>query len=82
MRKVRASLTCGGRCVTLDFVPNDDRVSPPVAAGFAMMMLGTTAAGDAYTFAEYEKMFRNAGYVTSELHTLKTAPQTLIVSRE
>ena len=50
MRKIRASLTATGRCVTLDFVPNDDRVSPPMAAGFAMMMLGTTAAGDAYTF--------------------------------
>jgi hypothetical protein len=60
MRKIRASLTPAGRCVTLDFVPNDDRVSPPMAAGFAMM-LGTTAAGDAYTFAEYETMFRDAG---------------------
>src|SRR5258708_8312336 len=80
MRKIRASLTPEGRCITLDFVPNDDRVSPPMAAGFAMMMLGTTEAGDAYTFAEYETMFRNTGYSSSELHPLKRAPQTAIVS--
>jgi O-methyltransferase domain/Dimerisation domain len=80
MRKIRASLTSAGRCVTLDFVPNDDRVSPPMAAGFAMMMLGTTAAGDTYIFAEYQTMFLDAGYSSSELHALNRAPQTVIVS--
>ena len=82
MRKILKALAPGGRCVTLDFVPNDDRVSPPIAAGFAMMMLGTTAAGDVYTFAEYEKMFHNAGFASSELHSLTRAPQTAIVSRK
>ena len=81
MRKILAALTPGGQCVTLDFVPNDDRVSPPTAAGFAMVMLGTTAAGDAYTFAEYETMFRNAGYTSSSLHSLNRAPQAVIVSK-
>ena len=82
MRKIVAALAPGGRCVTLDFVPNDDRVSPPVAAGFAMMMLGTTPAGDVYTFAEYETMFHNAGFASSELHVLNRAPQAAIVSRK
>ncbi|MBS1813586.1 MAG: methyltransferase domain-containing protein [Acidobacteria bacterium] len=81
MRKIRASLTPQGCCATLDFVPNDDRVSPPIAAGFAMTMLGTTAAGDAYTFAEFETMFRNAGYASSKQHILQKAPQTVIVSQ-
>ena len=81
MLKIRAALTPTGRCLTLDFVPNDDRVSPPMAAGFAMMMLGTTAAGDAYTFSDYETMFRNAGYRSSNLHLLNMAPQPVIVSR-
>lgn len=80
MRKIQASLAPGGRCVTLDFVPNDDRVSPPTAAGFAMMMLGTTPAGNVYTFAEYEAMFRNAGFTSSELHLLTRAPQAVVVS--
>jgi hypothetical protein len=36
-----------------------------------MMMLGTTPAGNVYTFAEYQTMFRNTGYASSELHLLK-----------
>jgi 2-polyprenyl-3-methyl-5-hydroxy-6-metoxy-1,4-benzoquinol methylase len=82
MRKIIAALSPGGRCVTLDFVPNDDRVSPPMAAGFAMMMLGTTVAGDVYTFAEYQAMFSSAGFASSELHTLTKGPETVIVSRK
>jgi 2-polyprenyl-3-methyl-5-hydroxy-6-metoxy-1,4-benzoquinol methylase len=82
MRKILAALAPGGRCATLDFVPNDDRVSPATSAGFALMMLGTTAAGDVYTFAEYEEMFRNAGFASSEMHTLNRSPECLIVSRK
>jgi 2-polyprenyl-3-methyl-5-hydroxy-6-metoxy-1,4-benzoquinol methylase len=80
MRKILASLVSGGRCVTLDFVPNEDRVSPPTAAGFAMIMLGTTASGDAYTFSEYETMFRRAGFQSSTLHSLAKAPQSMVIS--
>jgi hypothetical protein len=57
-------------------------VSPPMAAGFAMMMLGTTVAGDVYTFAEYQTMFGNAGFASSELHLLTRGPETVIVSRK
>src|SRR3954468_22509620 len=32
LRKVRAALAPGGRAVTLEFIPDDDRVSPPSAA--------------------------------------------------
>jgi 2-polyprenyl-3-methyl-5-hydroxy-6-metoxy-1,4-benzoquinol methylase len=80
MRKILAALVRGGRCVTLDFIPNEDRVSPPIPAAFAMMMLGTTPAGDVYTFAEYDRMFRNAGFTSSELHTLTKSPQAVIVT--
>ncbi|MGH9930847.1 MAG: methyltransferase, partial [Pyrinomonadaceae bacterium] len=62
LRKVHAALADGGKAVTLEFVPNSDRVSPPVAASFSLMMLGSTPTGDAYTFAELESMFKNAGY--------------------
>jgi ubiquinone/menaquinone biosynthesis C-methylase UbiE len=81
MRKILAALAPGGQCVTLDFVPNEDRVSPPMAAGFAMMMLGTTPSGDAYTFAEYETMFRNAGFASCSRHSLNRSPGTVIVSK-
>jgi 2-polyprenyl-3-methyl-5-hydroxy-6-metoxy-1,4-benzoquinol methylase len=80
MRKIHKATKPGGRCVTLDFVPNDDRISPPAGASFAMMMLGSTASGDAYTLAEYRKMFEKAGFGSSEAHTLTKSPGTLIVS--
>ena len=80
LRKVHAALKPGGRAVTLEFVPNEDRVSPPIPAGFSFMMLGTTPAGDAYTFVQFEEMFRNAGFARSERHALEVSPETLIVS--
>jgi 2-polyprenyl-3-methyl-5-hydroxy-6-metoxy-1,4-benzoquinol methylase len=80
LRKIRAALKPGGRVATLEFVPNEDRVTPPAAAAFAMVMLGSTRTGDAYTFSEYETMFRNAGFARSEIRTLPRMPQSLIVS--
>ncbi|HYO80012.1 MAG TPA: class I SAM-dependent methyltransferase [Bryobacteraceae bacterium] len=80
MRKVLSCLAPGGRCITLDFVPNEDRISPAIAASFALMMLGTTVAGDAYTFGEYENMFKNAGFSRSEFVALQRAPQSLVIS--
>lgn len=80
LRKVHAALKPGGRALTLEFVPNDDRISPPIPAAFSMMMLGSTPSGDAYTFTELEQMFRNAGFAKSELRPLEATPQTLIIS--
>jgi len=81
LRKVRASLASSGVVATLDFVPNEDRVSPPRSAGFGMMMLGMTPAGDAYTFSEYERMLRNAGFSSNELRPLQMSGLSLILSR-
>ncbi len=80
MRKIRASLAPGGVAVTLDFIPNEDRVTPARAASFGMMMLGMTPAGDAYTFSEYEKMFSNAGFSSNELRQLPSF-HSIILSR-
>jgi 2-polyprenyl-3-methyl-5-hydroxy-6-metoxy-1,4-benzoquinol methylase len=82
LRRVRAALAPGGRAVTLDFVPNEDRVTPPRAAGFAIVMLATTPEGDAYTFSEYQRMFRDAGFSSNELVPLAQVPQSLIISRK
>lgn len=81
LKKVHGALAEGGRALTLEFVPDEDRVSPPMMASFALMMLCSTAAGDAYTFAEYERMFANAGFSQSELHELPPT-QRLIVSHK
>jgi 2-polyprenyl-3-methyl-5-hydroxy-6-metoxy-1,4-benzoquinol methylase len=80
LRKVHASLAEDGRAITLEFVPNEDRVTPPQAAGFSMMMLGSTPAGDAYTFAELDQMFRNAGFKRSELHELPPTIERVVIS--
>jgi len=52
--------------VTLEFVPDEDRLNPPAAAGFSMMMLGSTPSGDAYIASEFDSMFRNAGFSSSD----------------
>jgi SAM-dependent methyltransferase len=80
LRKIRASLAPGGRVFTLEFVPNEDRVSPPPAATFSMMMLCSTPAGDAYTFDELEAMFAAAGFAKSEKLDVPRSPQTVVVS--
>jgi 2-polyprenyl-3-methyl-5-hydroxy-6-metoxy-1,4-benzoquinol methylase len=78
--KAHAALAPGGRALTLEFIPEPDRVSPPPAATFALTMLATTASGDAYTFAEYEAVFAQAGFVRSEFRDLPPSPQQAVVS--
>lgn len=80
LSRVHAALADGGHAVTLEFVPNEDRVSPPGAAAFSMMMLGSTPSGDAYTFAEFEQMFQNAGFSQSELHPLPPTLEQVVIS--
>lgn len=82
LRKVHAALADGGRAVTLEFVPNEDRISPPDAAAFSVAMLGGTPAGDAYTFPELERMFTNAGFARSELHQLPPSIEQVVVSEK
>ena len=82
LRKVHAALAEGGRAVTLEFVPNEDRISPPESAAFSMMMLGSTPSGDAYTFPELEGMFANAGFVRSEMHELPPSIQRAVISEK
>ena len=82
LRKVHAALADGGRAVTLEFVPNDDRVTPPDAAGFSLVMLAGTPAGDAYTFAELERMCGNAGFSRSTMHPLPPTIQTVVISEK
>jgi len=82
MRRVHAALKSGGKAITLEFVPNEDRVSPPMAAAFSMVMLASTDSGDAYTFAQYEKMFGNAGFAKTTLHPIPNLPQQVVVSEK
>ena len=82
MRRAHQALKPDGRAVTLEFVPNEDRVSPPTEAAFSLLMLVGTDAGEAYTFTEYREMFRNAGFPTTSLHPLPGMPQEVLISEK
>jgi len=82
LRKLHAALVPGGRVATLEFVPNDDRVSPPMPATFALIMLADTPAGDAYTRSELESMMSNAGFTAHEFHPMPPSPHSVLVSRK
>ena len=81
-RKVHAALKPGGKAITLEFVPNEDRVTPPMAASFSLLMLAGTDAGDAYTFSQYEKMFANSGFRNTTRHPVPEMPQQVLISEK
>ena len=55
LKKVRAAMKPEGKVATAEFVPNEDRVSPPQSAAFSLVMLASTEHGDAYTFREFDQ---------------------------
>ncbi len=79
LRKLHSALNEHGRVITLEFVPHEDRVSP-ASADFALVMLATTPAGDAYTFKELNSMFTNAGFGQSEIHDIPDCKEHVIVT--
>jgi len=81
LKRVAGALKGNGQVIVTEFVPNQDRVSPPMAARFALTMLVGTKEGDAYTFAELSKMLTDAGLVRIEQHPLSPSPQTAVVAR-
>ncbi len=78
LNKVRSALKPGGCAATLEFVPNEDRISPPQAAGFSLTMLLSTPSGNAYTFRDLEAMYRAAGFERIAVHPLPHSPQTIV----
>jgi O-methyltransferase domain/Dimerisation domain len=80
LKKVHRSLRKGGRAATLEFVPNEDRVSPPVPAAFAMTMLASTPSGDAYTLKELERMYHAAGFTDVSAHPLPAGAHTIVIA--
>ena len=78
LRKARLSLAADGRLLAVDFVPNEDRISPPIPAMFAFWMLATTPCGDAYTVRDLSEMATNAGFQRIITQPLGPGPQTLI----
>lgn len=80
MRRFHGALREGGMMLTLEMVPNEDRVTPPAAASFSMMMLTNTPGGDAFTLAEYQTMLRASGFHGVEKYDVPQSPQQLVVA--
>lgn len=80
MKKVHAALKPGGRSAMLEFVVNEDRISPPLPAQFALIMLASTPAGEAYTHSQLERIHRNAGFRQTEVLELPRSIQSLILA--
>jgi len=70
----------GGRAAIVDLVPNPDRVTPPTAAAFSLMMLASTPSGDAYTFAELERISQDAGFARAELAPPEIGIDRLVIA--
>jgi hypothetical protein len=66
--------------VVFEFVLDEDRMTPPAAAGLSLLMLATTPRGDAYTFAELERMLRNAGFGPAGMRQLPPAMEQVVVA--
>jgi len=79
LSKCRKSLKPGGRAAVLEFVPNEDRITPPFPAAFSMTMLEGTPSGDAYTLHELTQMALAAGYKNVQSHPLVFHPETVLV---
>ncbi|HEY6972252.1 MAG TPA: methyltransferase, partial [Candidatus Angelobacter sp.] len=82
LKRFFGAMNPGGQLVILEFVPNEDRISPAAAALFSLIMLANTDHGDAYTFAELARMCGNAGFKNAELVPLEAGPNALVVARK
>ena len=82
LKKAHAALRPGGTVAIVEFVPNPDRITPPAAAGFSLIMLATTPEGDAYTFAEYSDMLLRAGFSPPTVHSLPASMNVAVIARK
>ncbi|MCA9499780.1 MAG: class I SAM-dependent methyltransferase [Nitrospira sp.] len=82
LKKVHRALKPGGYVITLEFIPNEDRISPAPMAEFCLIMLATTPAGDAYVFSEYDGMFRHAGFGKSIMQDIPASNERVIITKK
>src|SRR6266581_1265707 len=81
LKRAHAALRSGGTVAIVEFVPNEDRVTPPGSAGFSLIMLATTPEGDAYTFAEYADMLVESGFSPPVQHSLPASMNVAVIAR-
>lgn len=52
-----------------------------ITAAFSMVMLTTTAAGDAYTFSELKAMYEEAGFSDVKTRPIPMSPHTIVMGQ-
>jgi 2-polyprenyl-3-methyl-5-hydroxy-6-metoxy-1,4-benzoquinol methylase len=80
LKRVYPALRSGGCVAIVEFIPNPDRVTPPEAASFSLVMLATTAAGDAYTLEEFNDMLSQAGFKQAQPYPLPPSVATAVIA--
>lgn len=80
LKRVRAALAPDGEVAVLDFIVDDNGVTPPQMALFGLIMLATTPRGKAYTESELEGMLTRAGFSDVELHPLRPGFQRVMIA--
>jgi len=71
LKKVRNAMNPGALLTIAEFAPNEDRISPPHVATFALLCLAISPAGDAYTISEIFSMCAEAGFTNLSAWNLK-----------
>jgi cyclopropane fatty-acyl-phospholipid synthase-like methyltransferase len=79
-RKCRGSLNAAGRLALIEYIANDDRISPAEDAAFALTMLAATEGGDVYTFREFSDMLREPGFSEVQRLDVGDLPHWFIVA--
>jgi len=80
LKRLHAALKPGGQLVILEFVPDENRVTPQIPARFSLVMLATTPAGDAYTFSELNQMLQAAAFRNIKMSDLASMPSRILTA--
>lgn len=81
LKRLHAAMAPGAHVAIVEFVPEEDRVNPPRAASFSLVMLATTPSGDAYTRSELERVLHGAGFTDVGATPLEPTDATLVLAR-
>jgi ubiquinone/menaquinone biosynthesis C-methylase UbiE len=81
LAKSARALRRGGAVGIIEFVPNDDRISPPSSASFSLIMLAGTPSGDAWTLGEYTRMLAHSGFASPATFPLPPSEHQLLLSK-
>lgn len=80
LTKTHQHLKPNGRVAMLEFIPNNDRISPPEDAAFALVALATTPQGNVYTRNELNALCLQAGFSHTDHHPLGHNEQQVLIA--